>query len=105
MVVRIEFAVVAFQSAGLDRLLLAKTENPENPETLEQDPMDPRLKFLVKINQNVAAKDHVELVKRGIGREIVLREHDVFSKRRIEFSVSIPDRVVGGEIPPAAGAK
>jgi small nuclear ribonucleoprotein (snRNP)-like protein len=36
------------------------------------------LKFVVEIDHHVPAKDNVKLVERSVGREIVLREDNIF---------------------------
>src|SRR5206468_12972298 len=72
----IELLVPALVRAEADRLLVAESEEAEGRQALVEQSMHAVLQRSVEVDHHVAADDHVELVERSIGDEVVLREDE-----------------------------
>ena len=90
----IEGFVAVDDGGELERFLPAQTEHAEHLHGLEEELLHAVLQGVVEVDQDVAAEDDVEVIERGVGDEIVLREDDVLAQRRPEDGVVVARRVV-----------
>ena len=87
-----------------DRFLLAEREDAEHGQALVEQPVHVLLQRLGEVDHHVAAGDHVKLVERGVGGEVVLREDDLVHERPGEARSVVARDVVLGERARPAGA-
>src|ERR1019366_4340714 len=76
----IDLLVVVGYVRVADRLLLAEAEDSEHLEAVEKGLLHAVLQLIVEVDEDVAAEDHVEVIERCIGDEVVLREDHVLAQ-------------------------
>src|SRR5438128_1867413 len=101
--VAVKLLIAVLAEGELDRLLVAQTQEAGQGKALVQQFVDLSGQQIIEINQDVSAKDNLELIEGAVGYQVVLREHDVVNQSAVEDNVAVIGPVILGKTTRAAG--
>src|SRR5881227_1462383 len=96
LLARMQLLVARLVLRESQRLLRPQREDAEHRQALIKQRVHAILQLAIEIDQDISTEDDVELRKRSVGHEVVLRKHDISRERWTEQGAIVLRRVVLG---------